>query len=79
MKIRVFTGGATEQKTSRLAVRVAELALTSGDAYEVWPTPACQPETCACIQAQPAGTTDFAACGSYRQVSRCMYPSACGF
>ncbi|MFE8598259.1 hypothetical protein [Archangium violaceum] len=63
----------TAQKTSRLAVRVTELALTSGDAYEVWPTPGCLPETTTCIQAQPTGTTDFAACGSYRQVARCMY------
>ncbi|WP_233261876.1 hypothetical protein [Vitiosangium sp. GDMCC 1.1324] len=70
-----LTGGGTVQKTSRLVARVTELALTSGDAYEVWPTPGCQSATSACIQAQPAGTTDFAACGSYRQVLHCMFAS----
>lgn len=72
-----LTSGATAQKTSRLVARVVDLALTSGDAYEVWPAPGCQPATYSCVQAQPAGTTDFAACGSYHQVMRCLSASAC--
>jgi hypothetical protein len=67
----------TALKTSRLVARVVDLALTSGDAYDVWPTPECQPAVYSCIQAQPTGATDFAACGSYRQVTRCLYANAC--
>ena len=70
-------GGTTALKTSRLVARVVSLALTSGDAYDVWPTPDCQPAVYSCIHAQPTGATDFAACGSYRQVTRCLYASAC--
>ncbi|XXF76193.1 hypothetical protein P2318_24460 [Myxococcaceae bacterium GXIMD 01537] len=68
-----LTGGAAVQKTSRLVARVVELALTSGDAYDVWPVPPCQPATLSCLQAQPTGTTDFSACGSYRAVAHCIY------
>ena len=72
-----LTSGVSAQKTSRLVARVVDLALTSGDAYDVWPAPGCQPAAYACFHAQPAGTTDYSACGSYREVSRCAYASAC--
>ena len=72
-----LTGGATVQKTSRLVARVTELALTSGDAYEVWPMPECQPAAYTCYHAQPPGTTDFSACGTYREVTSCLHASAC--
>ena len=70
-----LTGGGTAQKTARLATRVVGLALTTGDAYEVWPTPACDPAVYACFHGAPAGTTDFGACGTYRQVARCAQAS----
>ncbi len=54
-----LTGGGTAQKTSRLVARVTSLALTSGDAYEVWPSASCQSAVYSCIHAQPAGATDF--------------------
>ncbi len=72
-----LTAGGTAQKTSRLVARVTSLALTSGDAYEVWPSSSCQSAVYSCIHAQPAGATDFTACGTYRDVSRCMYANAC--
>ncbi len=65
--------GATMQKTARLVARVTELALTDGDAYDVWPSPPCDPAVSACYHSQPAGTTDFSQCGTYRQVLRCTY------
>lgn len=68
-----LNNGTTVQKTGRLVARVTSLALTTGDAYDVWPTPNCQPAVYDCVQNKPAGTTDFAACGTYREVSRCMY------
>ncbi|RKH17704.1 hypothetical protein D7Y13_38655 [Corallococcus praedator] len=68
-----LNAGGTAQKTGRLVGRVTSLALTTGDAYDVWPSPTCQPATYDCVQNQPAGTTDFSACGTYRQVTRCLY------
>jgi hypothetical protein len=65
--------GATMQKTARLVSRVTELALTDGDAYDVWPSPECDPVVANCYQSQPAGTKDFGHCGTYRQVHRCTY------
>ncbi|NOK34048.1 hypothetical protein HMI49_12675 [Corallococcus exercitus] len=65
--------GATMQKTARLVARVTEFALTDGDAYDVWPSPPCDPVVSACYHSQPAGTTDFSQCGTYRQVLRCTY------
>jgi hypothetical protein len=76
-----FSAGADDgvamQKTARLVARVTEFALTAGDAYEVWPTPDCDPAVYSCFHSQPAGTTDFGHCGTYRQVQRCSYASAC--
>lgn len=72
-----LTGGGTAQKTARLVARVTELALTSGDAYEVWPSQPCLPSVHACVYSQPQGALDFSACGTYRQVSRCMYAGVC--
>ncbi|MBJ6762220.1 hypothetical protein JGU66_15715 [Myxococcaceae bacterium JPH2] len=70
-------GGATASKTARLVARVVSLALTTGDAYDVWPEPGCQQPVYDCVHAQPAGTVDFSACGKYRQVTSCLYVSAC--
>ena len=69
--------GTTATKSARLVGRVVGLALTTGDAYDVWPTPACEPAVYTCYHGQPAGTTDFSACGTYRQVQRCVYAQAC--
>jgi hypothetical protein len=69
--------GTTLHKSARLVARVTELAVTAGDPYEVWPAQQCQAAVYNCIHSQPAGTNDFAACGTYRQVSTCMYANAC--
>ncbi|NPD28485.1 hypothetical protein HPP06_34200 [Corallococcus exiguus] len=68
-----LTAGGTAQKTGRLVARVTSLALTTSDAYDVWPSPNCQPAVYDCFHNQPAGTTDFSACGTYREVTRCLY------
>lgn len=72
-----YDDGVEFQKTARLVPRVTEFALTDGDAYEVWPTPDCQPAVYTCLHSAPAGTVDFGHCGTYRQVQRCSYASAC--
>ncbi len=71
-----LSSGGTARKTARLVARVTELALTSGDAYEVWPSQPCLPSVHACVYSQPQ-SRDFSACGTYRQVSRCMYAGVC--
>ncbi|NOK21352.1 hypothetical protein [Corallococcus carmarthensis] len=68
-----LSSGGTAQKTGRLVARVTSLALTTGDAYDVWPSPTCQPAVYDCVQNQPTGTTDFSACGTYHDVTRCLY------
>ena len=72
-----LNSGVTAKKTARLVARVVGLALTSGDAYEVWPPPVCQPDVYTCYHAQPAGTTDFSGCGTYREVRACTYANVC--
>jgi hypothetical protein len=69
--------GVEMEKTARLVARVTEFALTDGDAYDVWPTPPCDPAVYTCSHSAPTGTTDFGHCGTYRQVLRCSYASAC--
>ncbi len=69
--------GPIAEKTARLVARVTEFAVTDGDAYEVWPTPPCEPAVYNCYHSAPAGTRDFGHCGTYRQVQRCTYATAC--
>lgn len=66
--------GPIAEKTARLVARVTEFAVTDGDPYDVWPTPACDPAVYNCYHSAPAGTWDFGHCGTYRQVLRCTYP-----
>ncbi len=66
--------GTLRTKTATLSAAVRKIALTTGDPYEVWPAASCTPEVKACLEATPIGTTDFGACGTYRQVSRCGLP-----
>ncbi|MFY2560204.1 hypothetical protein ACN469_21520 [Corallococcus terminator] len=70
--------GAVVDETARLVVRVTGLAIsTNDDPYNTWPSPACQPAVYNCYHSKPAGTLDFSSCGTYRQVQRCTYASAC--
>jgi hypothetical protein len=71
-----LSSGGTVEKTGRLVARVTSLALTTGDAYVVWDRPGCKPTVYNCMQNQPT-TTDYSACGTYREVTRCMYESVC--
>jgi hypothetical protein len=56
-------------KSARFEQRVLRIAMTTKDPYTLWPSPECDPEVAACMQAT-AGD-DLGACGSYREVSRC--------
>ncbi|MFP2904197.1 hypothetical protein ACLESD_03800 [Pyxidicoccus sp. 3LFB2] len=68
-----YDNGVEMQKTARLVARVTEFAVTDGDAYDVWPTPPCDPAVYTCYHSAPTGTRDFSHCGTYRQVQRCTY------
>ncbi len=73
-----LNSGTVVDETARLVVRVTGLAIsTNDDPYNTWPSPACQLSVYNCIHAQPTGTLDFGSCGTYRQVQRCTYASAC--
>jgi hypothetical protein len=69
-----FEAGGTATKKAGLDIYASALALTSEDPWEVFPSPKCDPNVYACVQAgQESGATDFGHCGTYRQVSRCMF------
>lgn len=58
-------------KTARLGVVVSALGLTQGDAYEVWPAPACTDEVKNCLSSLPEGTLDLGLCGEALAVHAC--------
>ena len=45
--------GVAMRKTARLVARVTEFAVTDGDAYDVWPSPDCDPAVYTCYHSQP--------------------------
>lgn len=69
--------GASVSRSAAIEVAVDGVELTAADPSTRWPDPQCAKTVYDCIHAQPAGTRDFAACGSYREVARCMIADAC--
>jgi hypothetical protein len=51
---------------------VSRVGLTTEGADHAWRTPVCAASVEACVASKPAGTKDFAACGNYRDVARCI-------
>lgn len=74
---RVFFSTATTSQSSALALVVHEVGLVRGDAASAWPSPACSRTAYDCIRALPASTRDYASCGSYREVARCIGAEIC--
>ena len=66
----LFSSTPALEKKAEFELRVLSLSLTTKAPWEAWPDPACEPEVAACIGAT-AGE-DLGACGSYREVSRCI-------
>ncbi len=52
-------------------MKVTRLALTTGDAYQVWPSPTCDAAILACLRA-PANAVDTSACGDAFHVQGCL-------
>lgn len=71
------TGGMTVTKTAAIELGIKNVELTGGDPSTRWPDPRCAKTVYDCIQMQPAGTKDLASCGSYRDVTRCLYADVC--
>lgn len=64
------TTGESLVKSARFEHRVLRLAMTTKAPDSLWPSPACDPEVAACVQATAGDDLD--ACGTYREVSRCQ-------
>jgi len=65
--------GGTVTKRASFEHRVLRVAFTTKDPATTWPTPGCETGVLSCIQATSGD--DLGACGSYREVSRCMSAS----
>lgn len=71
------SAGTTTRQQSAVLLAVRDVGLGLGDPDVRWPTPACTRTVYDCITALPASTKDFSACGSYRDVARCMGVDLC--
>lgn len=60
------------QKHATLSLSVKKLGLTAGDAYEVWPVPACTTAVKSCLVALPGDGDDTGSCGDARTVKACQ-------
>jgi hypothetical protein len=58
-------------KEGSLEVALRTVSLTKLDPYDTWGARECEPEVLSCMQALPAGSTDFGDCGVYYQVQIC--------
>jgi hypothetical protein len=67
----VLAGGRTS-RSANVALSVARIGLTDGDAYEVWPPAVCADETAACLRALPPGAADLGSCGEAVDVLPCL-------
>jgi hypothetical protein len=65
-----FTDGAQASKSASLELRVSGVAMTTGDAYDTWPTPECNNDVYNCALENRG--VDTATCGSYREVQTCL-------
>jgi hypothetical protein len=67
-----MVNGLNYTKDAAIGLTVSSAGLTTADPYAVWPTATCDKTVSACVKGKPAGTVDYADCGSYRQVSICQ-------
>lgn len=65
----------TKKAAVAFGVGALELARTD-DAYQTWPSVSCTSAVQSCLNTAGAAASDYEACGSYRQVSRCNIPSS---
>lgn len=65
-------------KHAGIDLKVVQLGLTTEDAYEAFPPPACTEPVASCMLADP-DAEDFAACGDYREVRACTHGGLCEF
>ncbi len=72
-----FTDGTTAIKRAGIDLRVLRVGLSTEDAYDVWPTPTCTPETLACLVGLRDDAVDWGQCGDYRETQVCAYEHLC--
>jgi hypothetical protein len=72
---RATTKGSVTQKTAGISVAVTRVGLTVQGADQAWPQASCAADTKTCVKAGG----DLGACGTYREVARCVDALACSF
>jgi hypothetical protein len=66
-------GATTSTRNGTVEVRVGRVGLASGDTPDdIYGFPVCDPAVAACLQALPAGTTDYGSCGAFFPVTTCL-------
>jgi hypothetical protein len=71
LEFTAYTGAGTVTKKARLGAWIKKLGLTAADIETVWPPITCASSTRTCLQSQPDGTIDLAACGEAVAVNAC--------
>ncbi len=72
-----FTDGTTAIKRASIDLRVLRVGLSTGDAYDVWPTPTCTSAKLACLVGLRDDAVDWGKCGDYRETHVCAYEHLC--
>jgi hypothetical protein len=63
LDVTATVDGATVTRRAHVAMAIASLGLTSGDAYARWPAPTCTAALRSCLAALPPGALDASPCG----------------
>ena len=63
--------GATWTKRAGVGLAIKLFGATTEDIEVVWPSPQCEDETLACLEALPDGALDTGSCGDARTVGAC--------
>ena len=64
------SAGAAISGKLTIELEMRAIDITTGDAYETWPAPKCEPDVLACLQT-PANAVDASACGDAFHVLPC--------
>jgi hypothetical protein len=73
----ISTTSVFSPRSVRWAVRVKSIELSYGDPESLWVQQSCDPKVLDCLSKLPASVQDFAACGDYRPVQRCVSGLQC--
>lgn len=72
-----FTDASGATKAATLHVGLSGVALTTDDAYDVWPAPTCSLAVFNCMREVQG--VELATCGTYRELNQCLGSDGCEF